>query len=276
MRRVVMSFGGGGAPAAPILDSLTAVAAYSPRKLRTAYAGSAIRVRRSSDNTEADIGFSGNDLDTAALLSFCGAGSGFLVTRYDQVGTNNQTQATTTLQPRIVNAGVLETLNGKAAPNWTGSTMRMTHTPFNARHLAAVGNLSASAGTLSTLAGSVSAAPTGQLRRAITQTDGWRAAPTSSDYPGPTATWIDGGLPTAIDQGGGIFALVDPLGSPRVWQFQFNVLRNFDIVGNDATSSRAFIGHLPEMIYFSTTLTTEQRQQLEADQGAYWGITVNF
>ena len=43
----------------PILDQLgvSAAAAYSLRKLRAAYAGSAIRVRRSSDNAELDIGF---------------------------------------------------------------------------------------------------------------------------------------------------------------------------------------------------------------------------
>jgi hypothetical protein len=48
-----------------------AAAAYSLRKLRAAYSGSAVRVRRSSDNTEQDIGFTTQgELDTASLLSF--------------------------------------------------------------------------------------------------------------------------------------------------------------------------------------------------------------
>jgi len=57
-----------------LLDTYSgAAAAYSLRKLRTVYAGSAIRVRRSSDNTETDIGFnSSNGLDTTSLLSFIG------------------------------------------------------------------------------------------------------------------------------------------------------------------------------------------------------------
>lgn len=89
-------------------------AAYSTRKLRSAYSGSALRVRRDSDNAEADIGFSGNDLNTAALLAHCGAGSGFLVTWYDQSGNARDIgQATAASQPRIVNAGVLDTQNGK-------------------------------------------------------------------------------------------------------------------------------------------------------------------
>lgn len=57
----------------PPLDRLDAAAAYSTRRLRTAYTGPALRVRRSLDNGEADIGFTGNNLDTAALMSFVGS-----------------------------------------------------------------------------------------------------------------------------------------------------------------------------------------------------------
>ena len=47
-----------------------ATAAYSLRKLRNDYTGSAIRVRRSSDNAERDMGFYDNELDTVALLDW--------------------------------------------------------------------------------------------------------------------------------------------------------------------------------------------------------------
>jgi hypothetical protein len=46
--------------------------AYSLRKLSSTYSGSAIRVRRSSDNAEQDINFVGGDLDTQSLLDFVG------------------------------------------------------------------------------------------------------------------------------------------------------------------------------------------------------------
>ena len=86
----------------------TASAAYSLRLLRGAfYTSNAIRVRRSSDNTEQDIGFttSGN-LNTTALTSFVGAGNGFIVTWYDQSGNAaNATQATQANQPQIVSSG---------------------------------------------------------------------------------------------------------------------------------------------------------------------------
>jgi len=104
---------------APTLLDLypNATAAYSLRKLRSAYTGSAIRVRRSSDNTEQDIGFSGSGgLDTSSLTSFCGSGNGFVTTWYDQSGNaRNATQSTAGNQPQIVNNGTIYFLNGKPA-----------------------------------------------------------------------------------------------------------------------------------------------------------------
>jgi len=88
--------------------------AFSLRKLRTAYSGSCIRVRRSSDNTELNIGFVNDVLDTASLLTFCGAGNGFVATWYDQSGNaNNATQSTAFNQPQIVSSGAMITTNGK-------------------------------------------------------------------------------------------------------------------------------------------------------------------
>jgi hypothetical protein len=112
-----------------------AAAAYSLRKLRTIYAGSAIRVRRSSDNAESDIGFnSGGGLNTTALTTFVGAGSGFVTTWYDQSGNGRHvTQATATSQPRIVNAGTVDTQNGKPAMVFDGSDdilQDSTNNPF--------------------------------------------------------------------------------------------------------------------------------------------------
>ena len=93
-----------------------AAAAYSLRKLSTSYTGSAIRVRRLSDNAETDIGFSGTTLSTSALTAFCGATSGFVTTWYDQSGNGkNAIQAATANQPRIVNAGSIYLLNNTPA-----------------------------------------------------------------------------------------------------------------------------------------------------------------
>jgi hypothetical protein len=96
--------------------------AYSLRLLRTAYAGSSIRVRRSSDNAEQDIGFSGVNLNTASLLSFVGAGDGFVTTFYDQSGNGyNMTQGSATSQPQIVSSGSLITQKGKPTMLFDGT-----------------------------------------------------------------------------------------------------------------------------------------------------------
>ena len=80
-----------------ILDDYPgAGAAWSVRKLRSGYSGSCMRVKRSSDNTEQDIGFEADgDLDVGAITTFCGAGNGYVVTLYDQSGNGyNLTVAT--------------------------------------------------------------------------------------------------------------------------------------------------------------------------------------
>ena len=94
-----------------------AAAAYSLRKLDCDYTGSAIRVRRSSDNSEQDIGFTGaGDLDTASLKSFVGSDSGLVVKAYNQ-GTGGSTydavQSTKEYQPIIAIGGVIQRKNTK-------------------------------------------------------------------------------------------------------------------------------------------------------------------
>ena len=119
--------------AALLLDTYTgAAAAFSVRKLRTAYTGSAIRVRRSSDNTEQDIGFSGNDLDTSSLTTFVGANNGFVTTFYDQSGNaRNATQTTAANQPQIVVSGSVLTQGGKPIMKFTSSSQVLNTTSFS-------------------------------------------------------------------------------------------------------------------------------------------------
>ena len=100
-----------------------AAAAYSLRQLDVDYAGSAVRVRRASDNAEQDIGFDGNgDLDTTALATFCSGTDGFVKVWYDQAGSNDATQTTTTAQPKIYDSATgVVTDNGKPALDFDGS-----------------------------------------------------------------------------------------------------------------------------------------------------------
>jgi hypothetical protein len=91
-----------------------AIAAYSLRKLNPNYAGPALKVRRSSDNTTRDIQFDTNVLDTNALLSFVGTGNGFVETWYDQSGNGNHVNQTSTgSQPTIVVTGSIYSYNNR-------------------------------------------------------------------------------------------------------------------------------------------------------------------
>jgi hypothetical protein len=105
-----------------MLDTISgATCAFSMRKLRSAYSGNCLKVRRSSDNTTQDIGFSGGWLDESALTTFVGANDGFIDTWYDQTANGfNAIQATTTLQPRIVSSGTIY----KPTPTRSGATAR--------------------------------------------------------------------------------------------------------------------------------------------------------
>jgi hypothetical protein len=104
-----------GVPKRPLDSVAGAAAAFSLRSLRTAYTGPAIRVRRSTDNVEADIGFNTDgSLNTTELLAFVGSANGFITTWYDQTGNNKHAlQVIPASQPRIVSAGVIETVGGK-------------------------------------------------------------------------------------------------------------------------------------------------------------------
>lgn len=135
---VITSGGGGSACPTPVLDSISASAsvAYSLRKLRTAYAGSAIRAARTSDSTTQDIGFVGGttstclDLDTTALLSFCAATDCYITIWYDQSGNAQDATGTiSTTAAKLVTAGALiTTFSAKGSPTFNGSSTVMTGT----------------------------------------------------------------------------------------------------------------------------------------------------
>jgi len=108
-----------------LLDAYpNAAAAYSLRKLKSSYSGSAIRIRRdSTGNAETDIGFTANgDLDTAAIKNHCRNNSCMVTTWYDQSGNaRNATQSTAANQPRIITSGVIDKIGGKIGIKPDGS-----------------------------------------------------------------------------------------------------------------------------------------------------------
>lgn len=95
-------------PSAFGLDALSSkYGVYSPAyRVLTAYSatGNLIRVRRSTDDVEADFGavYATGLLDTSAVTTWLGGGTGYVTTLYDQSGNGyDATQATSTKQPTL-------------------------------------------------------------------------------------------------------------------------------------------------------------------------------
>jgi hypothetical protein len=141
----ILDIDGVAVPSALLLDTYTgAAAAYSVRLLRTAYTGDIMRVRRDSDNVEADVGFdSNNEFGLTSPVSnpssggpftdfadFIGHGgtpaNGFCRWWYDQSGNAvDAGQATSGSQPKIYDSstGIIEeggVATKKPAIQWDG------------------------------------------------------------------------------------------------------------------------------------------------------------
>jgi hypothetical protein len=91
------------------------LAAWSTRRLVAAHDGPLMRVRRSGDHAESDIGANADgSLDTATLASFTTTGSAHVVCWYDQSGNNHHLrQAERDRQPRVVRDGTLAVENSR-------------------------------------------------------------------------------------------------------------------------------------------------------------------
>lgn len=124
---------GGGLPYTPPLDIYhNSIAAFSVRKLRSAYNGFCMRIENSSGST-LDVGFDSNGyIDTAAILAFS---TGRLAVKiwYDQSGNGNNVQNNTyQTGPTIRAGGIIPTTNGKAGTEYfisgqgNGTTVTLT------------------------------------------------------------------------------------------------------------------------------------------------------
>jgi hypothetical protein len=134
-----------------------AAAAYSTRKLRAAYNGPALKLRRSSDNVEADFSFAGDWVDSAAITTWLGGANGHIVTWYDQSGNSrNLIQAAALSQPIFDASGIgalpaLSFLTNSLAAAFTTVAQPLTEFyVFQATSIVAAGALSDSypAGTV--------------------------------------------------------------------------------------------------------------------------------
>lgn len=168
-----------------LLDSMprtgTPIAlAFSTRKVSTAYRGACMRVRRTSDNREQDIGFVQTDLDWESLLTFASGFDCYVSVWYDQSGRGRHArQADPVLQPQIVrdNKVVMDTNKNQISMRFNGAFLSTTWEPQPAEVAAGAGILaSASIGLDNKSLQSGTAALKSTLPNALTVT---------TEYPSP-------------------------------------------------------------------------------------------
>lgn len=226
--------------------------AYGLRRLRTNYTGPAIRVRRTSDNAEADIGFAANgSLNVAALLAHCGGSSGFVRTWYDQdLAGNHATQTDPALQPAIVTAGALVTEAGRPVIDGAGGKS-LVFPRFSIRTW------------------NVMATPAGTLLNDTLASPGRiEFNPTSLLYRG------SGIIPFTISpavSGMNIISIIPNNTAIQGWLNGVNI-------GSAANSTvrtldRLVNGRFAELIAYTFEVSATDRQLLERNQGSYFGIT---
>ncbi len=265
-----------------VLDSLsTSAAAFSVRRLQSAYAGPLLRVRRSSDNTTQDIGATvAGNLDTTALTSFCGSTSCFVSILYDQSGNGlHAVQAAAANQPRIMSGGVTEVDGGRPALQFTPAAGQFLVAPaipgqtingtFNA--ISRVTDTTAARHVIG------DRVHDGRIIRALLGGTGYIVAnigAASATLPGSTSqqrvvTMLSGpsGMSGALDgavTAGGTSTVFNSDNYP------------FWIGGGGGGQSAVgdWIGTISEVTVFNVTMSTSERQSLERNQGGYYGISV--
>jgi hypothetical protein len=278
--------------------TVTANVAYSLRRLLCAYAGSAIQVRRSSDNATSNIGFTTQgDLDTTALKTFVGAGSGFVSIWYDQSGNAiNVAPPATSNQPRIINAGVVERKNGvptlffDGANDYffTNSFSTTGYTGFSASVLAAWTTVGTSIANIQALidnnhsCGGASPGFVIQDRPDLVNrpiTAGLTNPSMCSSCPGASCqdvlTTGNGSLRliTWINTTTNEFLYRDGINvSSGSYCGSYTIQSPFLIGAWNIGPSRFFSGQMSEVILFKNALSNTNRQYLEWGQSQYYNV----
>ena len=124
---LVVSAGGGGGGSFLLDTYPNAKVGYSLRQL-SASATNCVRVRRSSDNAELDIGFASGVVDSASILSFASGNVAVVTKWYDQsINGNDASIPTAVYQPTIASGGVIKVsaYNGQPAIFFDGANDRL-------------------------------------------------------------------------------------------------------------------------------------------------------
>lgn len=272
-----------------VLDQIAtpSVAAFSLRKLKKDYQGAAIRVRRSSDNTESDIGFNINgDLDTISLLSFVGSSNGFVTIWYDQSDNRKDAiQTVALMQPRIVNAGLIDTDKNKPTIVYSGAQWLQTASGlFVAANGTWTGNSVFSVTTFGSIQSILdcdngSTIRLAQFIRSSTASAvdaiAFNTSNTAFSSSAGTGVSAQARIATGICSLTNITSFVDGvIGTSTTITGTIKSISGPLNIGGRLIGSNYLIGKISESIIFPSVFSNSNRQLLERNQGAYYNIPV--
>jgi hypothetical protein len=263
--------------------SVSASAVYSVRRFYSNYLGSLMTVRRSSDNEVRGIGsISNGDLNIPDLIDFVGVGNGFAATWLDQSGNSrNLPQPTTAIQPQIVTSGVVNLVNGRPAIRFNGTSTSLVNGSVglpigaNPRTMNVVYKPETTLGTNS-ICGQGSTGGVGNWF--LLQN---RASPSGNPYfAGFNQDVTDNQSPTLAAKVASV-----TFDSTTVTLFRdgtqfasnarsLNTTGDFFRVGISPNAIEWGNLFVQEITFFPSVLSGNDRQLLERNQGAYFGITV--
>jgi hypothetical protein len=268
----------------PVLNNLSvsAAAAYGLRKLRQDYSGNAIRVRRSSDNAELDIGFEDDgDLNRSALTTFVGANNGFVTTWYDQAGSFNATQAVALAQPAIVTSGVVNYINGKPALSntvATGITATGLTTLNTAHSISAVVSNTLTTGRIVSMRSTTAFNPifdfssSTNLRFFVRDNTSTNSITVTQTVANNTLLVLTGIRNTNT----GFLFVNENVTSANSTPGPIGTTTTSGGlgIGGDVGLTSCLTGNISEIVVFNSALSTSDREILQRNQGQYYGIVV--
>jgi hypothetical protein len=203
------------------------------------------------------------DLDAEALLTFVGNGDGFITTWYDQSGNaRNATQTTAGSQPRIVSSGAIETENGRPAPRFDGNDILITPSFILGNTVVTVARRS------SRFQPVVEGANVGSQDRGL-----WGLRSGSTDFTTHLNYGLDGGPLNATNADGFPIDVLQIV-SQTVAKGSVATTPSIWAIGHGGGGYAPLNGFIAELIPFPPVLSTDNRQLIERNQGAYYGITV--
>ncbi len=254
-----------------LLDQVgTSLFAYSNRKLRNGYGGSATEIRRSSDSTTQNIGFSGEDYDTGAFSTFVGGGTGSVRTWYDQSGNGvnaSQTTAGSQLNVELNQVNGKPTLLGATGKDmsFTTQTLGTTYDIFGVFNLNGINNSFV-------LGGKTGGTWNDMLYTSATTVSHGRASANGSiAYAIPKSSWLLAHLKRVDEE----WVSLTVNGVVIDW---INITNNSPITLDRLVSENTAFNvasKLAEQVYYVRGLNQSEVQAVTSDIASYYGINAS-